>query len=227
MAAKTKDPKIEEADIVMLGAFNPAIFHPEWFFRQGLADQSDSDKVNVVSRAASEIHLGNIHLTCVENRLVFQISNMAYAEAMQDLAVGVLAKLPHTPLEACGINCQAVFKADSEKQWHLIGDTLAPKDFLWNKLCEKPGMKSLAIQCPAPESIFPGEVNFYVEPLSNTDALHPAIVVRANTHFKVELHARNSEVEATQLVRDFLQTEWKESIGRARTLGRMIFEKLP
>lgn len=36
-------PEISAGSIVMVGSFNPSIFHPQWFARQGLLSPAEAD----------------------------------------------------------------------------------------------------------------------------------------------------------------------------------------
>ncbi len=106
MSASNRTPEAEGLDVVVVGSFNPAIFHPEWFLRQGLIlDQDAKDaEVKVVSSEFSEIRLCGLRLFCMSERLSLGTSNISQAARIQDLLVQVFTLLPHVPVTACGIN---------------------------------------------------------------------------------------------------------------------------
>ena len=62
MSAATKTPEAEGLDVVLVGSFNPAIFHPEWFFRQRIVSEQDSKeaKVQDVSGEITIVQIGGI-----------------------------------------------------------------------------------------------------------------------------------------------------------------------
>jgi hypothetical protein len=51
-----------------------------------------------------------------------------FYEATRDLMIGTFELLDHTPVTALGVNREFRYQLESEKSWHLLGDTLAPKD---------------------------------------------------------------------------------------------------
>ena len=48
MCEKTQSIEAEGLDVIVVGSFNPAIFHPEWFLRHNLiGDQDSKDDVEL------------------------------------------------------------------------------------------------------------------------------------------------------------------------------------
>jgi hypothetical protein len=54
-----KKPDAQGIDVVLVGSFNPAIFHPQWFLRHGLIGEEEADPqgVKVVSADVTEIRV--------------------------------------------------------------------------------------------------------------------------------------------------------------------------
>lgn len=221
-------PEFENCAVVLLGSFNPAIFHPEWFVRQGLlaADALNTDKIKVVSPDVTECFVGAVKVFCDNTRLVFSVGNMIDAEKLEDLVLGTLRILAHVPLGAVGINQEGVFRAESEDHWHKIGHTLAPKEPVWNKLGESPGMQKVSIKYPLPED--PKiELNLTVEPYPRTGPKHPAINIGTNLHYQIGPPAElSSGGESTKLAFDFITEHWKNATSKAREVAKVIFEEI-
>src|SRR2546421_10608140 len=127
-------PDAEELSIVLLGSLNPGIFHPEWFRRQEilLPPEAEEAKIEVVSPQATEVKFLDMKLDVFPDRLVLETSDVSRAEKLQDLLLNVLAKLPHTPVTACGLNNTLQFDLGDETYWHKIGHALAPKEVVWD-----------------------------------------------------------------------------------------------
>lgn len=106
MSTATRTPEAEGLDLVLVGSFNPAIFHPEWFFRQGIITEQDAKeaKVQDVSSEITIIQMCGILLQCVSDRFSLGTKNISNAERMQDLIRQTFSLLSHTPITACGIN---------------------------------------------------------------------------------------------------------------------------
>ena len=217
-----RTPEAEGLDVVVVGSFNPAIFHPEWFLRQNLiGDQDAKDAtIKVVSGQVTEVRLCGLKLLCIAERFSLGTSNVSQAARIQDLLLGIFSVLPHTPIAACGINPLAHYRVDNAAYWHKIGHTLAPKELVWNELFQQPGMQSLTIKSPR-EGDFAGEVNITVEPSAKYS---PGILVRSNYHYGLppsSIHAGGAE-----LLLNFLRTEWNPACEMVQRVANMIFDKI-
>lgn len=222
MAASNQTPEAEELNVVVVGSFNPAIFHPEWFLRQKLiGDQDAKDaKINVVSSEVTDLQLCGLKVMCVCDRFSLGTSNVSHAARIQDLLIQMFTLLPHTPVTACGINPAAHFHVGSTDHWHKIGHTLAPKDLIWNGLFEHPGMQSLTIKSQR-KGDFSGEINITVEPSAK---FPPGIFVRSNFHYGLpvdSVHAGGAE-----LLLKFIKAEWNPACEMARRVANTIFDKI-
>ncbi|MEI7911870.1 MAG: hypothetical protein WCK77_19750 [Verrucomicrobiota bacterium] len=228
MNAPQSEPFSEDFNVVLLGNLNPAIFHPEWFCRHGLIgpEATAEADISVVSPQVTEIDIGHIHLQCLDNRMVVRTSRSTHTEQLLDLVRGILSILPHTPLIAAGINHDAHYRVGTELQWHSIGHQLAPKTLVWDKVCTEPGMLKLTINSPRIDWDYPLDENFTVEPYGRNHAKHPAIIVRANTHFTVPSEFTDAKWHVTDVVSTFVETQWKYATTRARTVASKIFESI-
>ena len=222
MAPTTRTPEAEGLDVVVLGRFNPAIFHPEWFLHQKLVEEEDARAatVNMVTNEFVDVVLCGVKLFCLPDRFSLSSSNISHAARIQDLLVQIFRLLPHTPITACGINPSAHFAVSSADYWHKIGHTLAPKDLIWDGLFKNPGMRSLTIKGQR-EGEFASEFNITVEPSTK---FSPAIYVRSNCHYALpvaSVHAAGAEM----LLR-FVEREWNPACEMARLVANTILDKI-
>lgn len=213
----------EELSVVVVGSFNPAIFHPDWFLRQKLiADQDATEaKIHMVSTDLTDVQFGGLKLICLPDRFELRTSRISYAAQIQDLVVHIFTLLPHTPIKACGINPAAHFRVGSMQYWHKIGHTLAPKEQIWKELFEQPGMRSLIIEAPQGGE-FGGEFNITVEPSPKYPPC--GIVVRSNRHYALPVDMVHAG--ATELLLRFLKTEWRPACEMAGRVADLIFSKI-
>jgi hypothetical protein len=226
MATRNRNPETEALEVVFLGAFNPAIFHPEWFLRQKLVGADDVQQsvdqglVKVVSNDVTEIQLCGIKLLCLSERLSLGTSNISNSARLQDLILHIFNLLPHIPLTACGINNTVDYSLTGELEyWHKIGHTLAPKELIWNDLFNKPGMLSLTINAIR-EGDFPGQTNARVEP---SVRFAPGIFIAVNYHYPV---VKTGEDDSTERVSKFLQSEWDAASKMPKLVAQKIFDKI-
>jgi hypothetical protein len=215
-------PDAEEISIVLLGSLNPGIFHPEWFRRQAILSAQDADaaEIKVVSPEVTEVLFLDMKLDVFPNRLVLETLDASRAEKLQDVALNILAKLPHTPITACGLNNTIQFDLADQEYWHQIGHTLAPKELIWNNVLENPGMALLSVKGALPGS-FPGEINVNVAP--SRKFVH-GLLVASNFHYPVPPDAKGTP--RSEEGPRYIQQTWKPALAKAREVAEQIFEKI-
>lgn len=125
------------SSVVAVGAFNPAIFSPDWLERNQLIGQEDADNAKktpslIISQQITVFETEWFAFQVLDNQFSLT-SKGALTPAFKDLAVGILSLVPHTPITAIGLNFLAHFRLGTEAEYHKIGDVLAPKP-IWNSL---------------------------------------------------------------------------------------------
>jgi hypothetical protein len=222
MADTARNLESEGLDVVMLGSFNPAIFHPQWFLRQQLIGNEEAldGVVKVVSTEVTEVSFGGLTIVCLHQSLVISTANVAYSTKLFDLIDNMLKLLPHIPMRACGINPSVHYRVQSINYWHKIGHSLAPKDLIWKPLFPEPGMQSLTIKAMRPDKK-PGHINITVEP---STLVNPGLYVKTNTHFDVPIELRDAR--GTEAVRKFIQEDSATASIEARRVAAKIFEEI-
>lgn len=111
-------PAHEGVTVVLVGAFAPTMFHPEWFARHGLVRPSEAEeavdaKSVVLLPDVATVRLGPYGIEVGLDRMVLSVSDRGQAAALRDLGIGVLRRLD-VPLGAMGINAFA--------HWHARDD---------------------------------------------------------------------------------------------------------
>jgi hypothetical protein len=191
-------PADEEINVVLVGALNPAIFHPEWFVRQELLLEAEAQKAEVqaITPQVSDVKFLDFGLQVLQNRLTIKTVDVSKAPKINDLVIGILTKLPHTPITAAGINQGVHLATGSEENWHKIGNALAPKEAIWQQLYEKPGLASITIQSPR-KGQFAGNTNIMVQ---------PSVLVRNGLYISSNVEYQPpQEGETASLVREFIK----------------------
>lgn len=138
----------ETHSVVVLGDFNPKIFHPDWFSSNGLLPPQLTDEASsplYVSRELTTFVVDDIHIQVEQSRLGLTTKNPAKFPAVKDLALGCLQLLEHTPLKALGLNLDFEKDMETADSWHAVGDGLAPKE-PWRDLLQKPGLNTIVME---------------------------------------------------------------------------------
>jgi hypothetical protein len=208
--------EVSGSAIVLLGAFNPAIFQPQWFAKQGLLPQTEVDKANIgiIHPQVCQFDTERFALQITDDRFTAATKPSAVDAPLRDLVAGAFYILEHTPIQAMGLNKQMHYAMHTEEAWHRIGDKLVPKA-PWNGVFEgRPGMRNLQILYAGPEAGKP----------SITVVVQPSVLVTHGVYFEVNSHFANSDAESTQALMSILNEKWEEAQTNAERIAGHILD---
>jgi len=206
--------------IVLIGNFNPKIFHPAWFAAQNLIGEKDEEgaKVEIVHSDVAIFSLDWLKIEVLHDRFKALTLQQAYAEAVRDIVLGTFNILRHTPLAMMGINLDVHFRVNSEEVWHGAGHKLAPKE-PWSGVLRAPGMLSLTMEDPRQDK-YKGYTRVTVEP---SRKVKPGLFFGVNDHYEVE---DPSTISGSDEVIGMLNEAWFPSCKRAAEIVYTIFERI-
>ncbi len=191
--------------VVILGDFNPAIFHPSWFAQNELIPNEEvGDATDLIcTNEVSTFLLNDVHFQVERQRFGLTTKNASNAPLLRDLAVGIFTLLEHTPLTAVGLNLDLTYSLDSKEAWHAVGDRLAPKG-CWQGILAGPGMLGVSMQgkranCNA------DRVSIRVQPVPG---IENGIFVGVNQHYAIETENRTAIFDRNQEVMRILNEDW-------------------
>jgi len=143
---------LDRMSIVLVGAFNPVIFQPMWFGRQGLLREAEADAADIVLVHPQLTHFRTdwLEVQVTHDRFVAISRNGGYEGPLLDIVQGTFAILQHTPVKALGMNREAKLQFDTVDRWHRFGDTLVPKE-VWRSILHSPGLCAVQMQSPRTE----------------------------------------------------------------------------
>ena len=137
----------EDAAVVLIGAFNPAIFQPAWLGANDLSRKEEAERaqITVVNPQLTSFSADWLNVQIFPERFQAATMDSAHYQALRDVVISIFQLLEHTPFWTIGMNRDMHFKMKSEEQWHQLGHRLAPKE-IWQPLLDQPGLRSLIIQ---------------------------------------------------------------------------------
>lgn len=138
-----------EASIVVVGSFNPAIFHPEWLVKNELIPSVEGENVSEVKLIHNDLcsfQLNWAEFEITSKRFQIKCHDTSKFGPLRDLAIGIFAILSQTPVKQLGINSKLRFLFSDEDAWHAFGDVLVPKKIWENALHGRVGLLKLTVK---------------------------------------------------------------------------------
>lgn len=212
-------PDAKSATIVLVGNFNPSIFHPQWFAAHDVVSQNEADQeaeVEITTQQASvfSITLGRVQVTA--QQFVITGRNPALFKMLNDFVVKTFGILTHTPVHAMGINLDQKWISDDERWHRAFGDRIAPKN-KWDFM-KRPGLRDIVME----DQDRPDEHTGYIQARIRSLREKPlAILISVNDHYEIQDY-KNSMGASPVL--DILRTSWDASIQRSESIIKNIIE---
>lgn len=212
----------EEASIVLVGNFNPKIFHPEWFIRKGIVDEWDYQKDTslVSSQEYSKTDLsGKMSVQVFLNQFSAKTPLESEFPVLRDLVVHTFTILDETPIQQLGMNYLVRCKFDNADDWREFGRDIAPLS-IWRNACglEDPledekevqfGLWDITMNIPRTDSLF-GNIRPKISVTSDRQRILTFLI---NSH--VELSDDNSAPEV-------LVNHWESSLQQASAIIKNV-----
>jgi hypothetical protein len=194
--------EVSGSAITLLGSFNPAIFQPQWFARQGLlsALEAENADIKLIAAQVSHFETERFVLQVLAERFLVASKPSADPSPLRDLVSGTFFILEHTPVTAMGLNRQLHVPMESEADWHRLGDRLAPKEG-WKGILEgRPGLLSLSVMTTK-EGLPGAQFNIKVEPSQR---------LKFGAYFETNEHYPASKEEPLKGLMKTLGERWEE-----------------
>ena len=215
------EPEISGVDVIVLGAFNPALFTPAWFVLHGLLPEgaADSAEVEIIHPLVTEFTFDWLHLKVTAEHFSAETSQAPHVR-VRDLVVRVFREyLPHTPLKGFEINRRVHFRVRNPADRDRIGRMLAPVE-PWGRWGpdlgldgEHSGMTSLTMsQLDPPGRAAGGRINVTVEPSNRIGDPRSGVYVLVNDHYLID-EAGSTTGRSTGILEENFETSLERSGG--------------
>jgi len=222
----------QEANIVAVGIFNPAMFSVDMLKENGLLGAEDADLARdqgsyVLTRQVNTLETEWARLQVLENQLLI-MSKGALSPAVRDIAVGILSLLSYTNISAVGLNFFGHYKMSSRADYHRVGDVFAPKT-IWNDIFptenHNTGMETLTVVVqPArrEENAVMGNVKQIT--LQPSKLIPDGLFLSCNDHYVVEADDQ-TKIGTAERVARLIETKWEPSWQETNKLFNSLISK--
>jgi hypothetical protein len=217
MEIQVKKPEMSvgEVTVVLIGDFNPKIFHPMWFAYHGILREAEAKEagIEVIHADVSSFSTEWLTVQVLRDRFTASIKAEVYRSHLGDLVRNVFSQLSHSPVEQLGINTTFCLHFRSEDDWHAFGHMILPKS-PWTGVLERPGLRTTNVQGDRTDQ-HRGLVNFTIGP----DVRRAGdAVVRYNDHFERPRAKgdRPEDVSSARWALEILQQDFDASYARAK-----------
>lgn len=181
--------------IVLIGSFNPAIFHPSWFELHGVIPKEVAKvaKLEVVHNQLSKLSLGDLTVTAEVAKFQVETTNAPEIRLLDFVSKVFGDVLPHSKISSFGINKTAHFRTVSPERRLAMGRCLAPLA-PWGQFGERigssegenlGGMISLRMREILSDDESFGHLEARVEPSNILDE-RTGVLVSINRHFEIK-----------------------------------------
>lgn len=176
----------ERASIVLVGSFNPAILHPQWFATHGLIPEAEAEAANVavVSPNLTAVEFAWFTLEVMDERFIVTTPDPSQYRALAECVSGTFGLLEFTPIAAMGLNSERHIRAPTENIWAPLEDMLAPRE-VWTTVLPGPrdgasALQTLSVVGERPESSAEW-LSVTIEP---SRLFQPGLFLQTNEHFR-------------------------------------------
>lgn len=217
--------EIVEYSIVLLGAFNPRIFHPQWMARKGIISEGEASgaAIKVSHNEVSEFDLAeNCKIQVFQDRFYISSKQEAYFKTLKDLTLSIFNILGETPIYKLGINYTWHYKFSNEDDFHNFGHRHVPKEPLWEKILKRPGLSQLTVQGRR-EDKYDGVITVSAGVSGLIPVNKYGVSVKINDHYDLDIGIDRSEINS-QLAMEVLENNLENSKDNADKINEEVMK---
>ena len=176
-------PKLAGFNCVLVGNFNPAIFHPQWYGKINLFRENEikEAKVGLIFPDFCQFVISGIDFRVELSRFQASTDKQENFALLKDVVLGTFSVLDQTPISAMGINFRGHFELNSKNKLDTLVNNYCPSG-PWDGLLEKSKLATLINQGNNPFDK-KGYVRIKIEPSTK---LENGLFIEINNHFALE-----------------------------------------
>ena len=201
--------ELESASIVLVGSFNPAMMHPQWFAKHGLIPEGEAEtaEVAMVSPGLTAVQFAWFTLEVMDRRFIVKTADPSQYRALEDCVTGIFRLLEFTPIVAMGLNSERHVRVPTVDIWTPLEHKLVPRE-VWSNVLPGPrdgasALQTLSITGNRPEPRA-GRLSVTIEP---SHRFRPGLFLQTNEHFSFSEEGDAREPMA------MLRENWEDALA--------------
>lgn len=223
-------PERQQYSIVLIGHFNPAMFHPDWFCKNEIisaedaatALNEDSKTPLLLSNQLTMFNTTQFYVKIEPNRFQL-VADKEPLDTLKDFIINTLACLGSTDIRAYGYNYSAHYAIPSDEMYQMIGDNLAPKKY-WGMLLgdEVTGVKRksglIGLQMQKTKEDERGKITLTFQPSAQ---LKRGVFIACNNH-----NVMKDDENSAEYVLKQINTEFKDAMIYMKDLQLNLMDEV-
>lgn len=211
----------ESTSIVLVGQFNPIIFHPEWCAGHDVISRSEAEETTI-EFAQSQLMRYSLSWGAVEvsqQRFMVKTNTPTFTEMLSDFVIKIFELLSHTPVSQLGINRERIIKFPNVKSFENFSVSAIPRD-RWDFM-KKPGLRDVIMQDEERPDDYDGYIQARVQSLKDTDNKN-LVKISINDHYQISNYSPSMGCEA---IINIINENWSTSLNRSNTYIDLIIKR--
>jgi hypothetical protein len=202
----------EGMSIVLVGRFNPAIFHPAWFVSEGLLPEMPEGAVQlgVAHPQFTSFEADWLRFQVDDQRLEAGTADPSAFDPLRDLVLSSCRLLRHTPVTAAGVNTNVHFRLSAEVRDHVLQRFAPPQP--WQEALPGAALLTSTVTAPRDDG-FAGALRLTVEPSAKVE---PGVYVHLNDHH--DLDREGEPRQGADAGIEVLAKTWEDILQRSRRI---------
>lgn len=206
----------EDSSIVLIGSFNPSIFHPEWFIRHNIVDPwpyeaNQSQSLATIKDLAQFDFKDHKKLQVMLNKFTLRTYRESEFLTLKDIVSETFLLLNETPVKQMGLNRVKVIQIQNKDLWSSFGKAFATHSpwlssapYISELPAEKQmelGLMNLTMQLPRND-----ELAGYIQATIKAENLQArTLSILINSHIEIEDNLATTAI-------DHLEDKWEETM---------------
>jgi len=221
-------PENKNVSVVLIGVFNPLMFHPKWFGANDIISRSEinavlSNKANpcIVVPNFAVFNTTQLYIQVQEGHFSFTGIKEPFC-MVKDVVKKTFERLEAVPVSAMGINISSHFRMPNLSKFQEFADRISPKDiwkdFLGDNVSgddRTGGLVSMQMMNPKEDNS--GCINVNIE---RSVRFFPGIFINCNDHYQFD---GNTDAET---VMQKLEDNFDASIKKSLEIQNSLFKDL-